>query len=282
MGMAMELVSGGVASVGATLTAWTVCSGNSLTIRSAQFSSKIWLIGAWALNNGTAGVLRVRSPRLHDNVQGIRMRITSLNSEPLYPDSSLFGWRQPLISQDVLVAEQSGAAAATDVGSLLIFYEDLPGIAGRFIDNELLEKAGVNIIGQELSITTGTTIAYTGQVAINVTNDNFKANTDYALVGGMVDTRVGSVRIQGADVGNLGLGFPGEPTQRHVTSNWFQRLAVNLRKPMIPVFNSANKNAILVDALGNNAAITSVVTLFMVELLPGMAPAAVTGRPAGT
>jgi hypothetical protein len=97
----------------------------------------------------------------------------------------------------------------------------------------------------------------------------------------VVDTRMATVRIQGVDTGNLGVGFPGESTQRHVTSNWFQRLSTAMRRPLIPVFNSANKTAILVDGVGNQAGITSVVTLFMVELKPGMAPAAVQGAPTG-
>jgi len=281
-GAGLEVVSGFVTAPGAAFTAWTVATGNSLQIRSAPFNKPVWLLGAWAFNQ-VAGVLRVRSPRLHDFVQGIRMRVSAANAEPLYPDTVAFGFRQYLIPQDVLTVEQtgSGVAGQIETASLLLYYEDLPGVAGRFIDNDLLEKAGVNIIGQEVSVTTGIVGGYSGQVAINVTNDNFKANTDYALLGGMVDTRVGTIRIQGVDTGNLGVAFPGEPTQRHVTSNWFQRLSVAMRRPLIPVFNSANKTAILVDATGNQAAITSVVTLFLVELRPGMAPAAMTSQAPG-
>ncbi len=277
MGAGLEVISGGVTNPGAVLTPWTVCPGNSLQIRSADINSKVWLIGKWAFNQ-TTGVLRVRSPRLHDNVQGLRSRIVANDAEPVYPNSGVGGLNQFLVPQDNLVVEHSGSGAGvTDAGSLLVYYENLPGINGRFIDVATLQKIGINIIGQELSITTGITIAYTGQVAINVTNDNFKANTDYALLGGMVDTRVATIRIQGVDVGNLGLGIPGEPTQRHVTSNWFMRLSQSTGKPCIPVFNSANKTGILVDALGNNAAITTVVTLYMVELQPGQVPLAKSG-----
>lgn len=278
MGVGLEVISGGVTAPGATLTAWTVAAGNSLQIRSASIASKVWLIDKWAFNQ-VAGVLRVRSPRLHDNVQGIRSRVSASDAEPLWPNSGDGGFNQFLVPQDTLTVEHSGTGVAGQIeaGSLLVYYEDLPGINGRFIDVPSLQKFGINMIGQELSITTGTTVAYTGQVAINVTNDNFKANTDYALLGGMVDTRVATVRIQGVDVGNLGVGFPGEPTQRHVTSNFFFRLALSTGKPCIPVFNSANKTGILVDALGNNAAITTVVTLYMVELQPNQVPLAKSG-----
>jgi hypothetical protein len=268
-GSALEVISGSVTGAGAVFTAWTVNAGNSLAIRSAPLDKKVWLLEKWAFNDTAAGVLRIRSPRLHDNVQGIRTRITNNDTEPLMSGLASYGWRQRLIPQDILIAEQTGSAANIDTGHLLVYYEELPGIQARLIDNAALMAAGVNRIGQEVSITTtATSAAYTGQVAINVTNDNFKANTDYALLGAMVDTRVGTVRIQGADVGNLGIGIPGEPTQRHLMSNYFQRLSDIYNVPLIPVFNSANKAAILVDATGHTAAVTSVVTFYMVELAP--------------
>lgn len=219
--------------------------------------------------------MRIRSPRLHDFVQGIRLRTVNNYTDDILCGAAYRGWSQRLIPQDVLTVEQSGSAANIDTNHMLIQYDDLPGVSGRFIDNDLLYAAGVNRIGQEVSVTTTAASGqYTGQVAINTTNDNFKANTDYALLGVTCDTRVGAIRIQGVDTGNLGIGIPGEPTQRHVYANWFQRLSVAFGKPLIPVFNSANKQAILVDATGHTAAITSVLTFHMVELLPGKAPAA--------
>jgi len=275
VGQAIEVVSGFVTGVAATITAVTVNTGNSLQVRSAPFDKKVYLLDAWAFNDTAAGVLRIRSPRLHDFVQGVRLRVVNNDTEPLISGGVTRAWPQRLIPQDVLTVELSGSAANIDTAHLLVQYDDLPGVAGRFIDNELLMSAGVNRIGQEVTVTTTAASGqYTGQVAINVTNDNFKANTDYALLGAMTDARVGTIRIQGVDTGNLGIGIPGEPTQRHVGANWFQRLSVAFAKPLIPVFNSANKSAILVDATGHTGAITAVLTFEMVELLPGKAPAA--------
>lgn len=164
MGIGMEVVSGFVTAPGATFTAWTVAAGNSLQIRSAPFSKQVWLIAGWGWNQ-VAGVLRIRSPRLHDFVQGIRMRINVNNVEALYPSNVAYGFRQFLVPQDTLTVEQtgSGVGGQIETGSLLVYYEDLPGVAGRFMDNNLLEKAGVNIIGQELSITTGVAGGYSGR-----------------------------------------------------------------------------------------------------------------------
>src|SRR5215472_3454816 len=190
MGIGLEVISGAATAPGATLTAWTVASGNSLQIRSADLQAPTAIISAWAFNQ-VAGVMRIRSPRLHDFVQGIRMRVSANNSEPLYPNSGDGGFNQPVVPQDTLTVEQSGSGVGGQIegGSFLVYYGNLPSINGRFIDVATLQKNGVNVIGQEVSITTGITIGYSGQVAINNPNDNFKANTDYALLGADVDTR---------------------------------------------------------------------------------------------
>jgi hypothetical protein len=198
---------------------------------------------------------------------GIEAYVVSNNADPLVAGLASYGWRQKLVPQDILIAEQQGSAANIDTGHILVYYENLPGINARLIDNPTLMANGLNRMGVGLQIvTTAASGAYTGQQAINHLNDNFKANTDYALLGAICDTRVGCIRIQGADVGNLGIGIPGEVTQRHVMANYFQRLSDIYSVPLIPVFNSANKTAILVDCTGHTAAVTTNLTFYFVEL----------------
>jgi hypothetical protein len=275
MPRALDTVTGFVTAPGATFTAWTMATGDSLAVRAAMPNSNIWLIGAWAWNQ-VAGVMRVRSPRLHDNVQGIRMRTPANIVINKIPIRDITGAAQKLFTQDTLIAEQTGSAVAGQIetGSLLIWYDDVPGLAGRFIDQATLKKNGVNIMGQEVTVTTGTAGGYSGSVAVNSTNDNFKANTDYALVGGVVDTRVSTVRVKGVDVANLGVSFPGEPSTGDITDNWFANISAATGIAMIPVFNSQNKGAILVDAVAQQVAVTTVITLFFVELLQGSVPGA--------
>ncbi len=272
MGQALEVTSGFVTAPGATLTAWTVATGNTLQIRNAPFDKRVWLLGLWSQNQ-VAGVLRMRSPRLHDNVQGIRVRATTPDQAFDWPR----GFKQFLIPQDVLTVEQSGSGVAGQIesGSFLTWYEDLPGVSGRFTDAATLFAKGVNLMGQEVALTPGAGGGYTGQKAVNATFDNFKANTDYALVGGEVDAACCTVRVQGIDTGNLGVGFPGQVQGDKVTSEWFLELALHTGLAIIPVFNAANKQAILVDAVQNQAAGAVNVTLYFVELPPGAVPGAV-------
>jgi hypothetical protein len=245
-----------------------MASGNTLTIRSADPTSQISLLSAWAFNN-VAGALRIRSPRLHDNVQGIRMVVDVLDSSPRYPR---YEFQQPLIAQDVLTAEITGSAVGGQIetGCLLIYYANLPGIAARFISTQQLKRWGRNMCGNEVDITAGAGGNYSGQVAINslTGTDNLKANTDYAIVGYIVNAACACVRIQGADVGNLGIGGPGLVADPNTTAYWFAWMSDFYEVPLIPVFNSANKNAMLVDVAQNQAAAAVKVTFYMVELTP--------------
>jgi hypothetical protein len=275
----LDTLTGFVTAPGAVFTPWTMATGDSLAVRAAVPGSNIWLVGAWFWNQ-VVGVARVRSPRMHDNVQGIRMRVPVNIVNQKLPNLRNGNAAQKLFTQDTLIVEQTGSAVGGQIetGSLLVWYDDVTGIAGRFISSAQVQKFGVNIMGQEVTVTTGVAGGYSGSVTINSTNDNFKANTDYALIGGFCDTRVATVRIKGIDTGNLGVSFPGDPTLQDFTCDWFARLEQATGIPMIPVFNSQNKAGITVDAVSQQVGVTTVITLMMVELQQGSVPLA--GLPA--
>lgn len=266
MGRALELVTGFTTAPGATFTPLTMASGNSLTVRNAPFESDIRLITNWS-DNQVLGVSRIRSPKLHDNVQGIRYTITVSDVAPLMP----WGATQKLIAQDTLIVEMTGSAVGGDIEtfSMLIYYANLPGSDARLATWADIEKRIVNIMTVENTLALGTLGGYSGEEAINAEFDLMKANTDYALIGYIVSIECASVRWRGADTANLGVGGPGNETLRHVTSTWFKRLSEATALPLIPIFNSANKAGILLDgAQDENGADTTVNSIFA-ELGPG-------------
>lgn len=260
MGRGIELLVGFATAPGATFTGLTMAAGNSLTIRSTAIDSKIHLLQAWA-DNQAAGTFRVRSPRLHDNVQGIRLDITISDTSPLLTEGTM----QPLVSQDTLVAEITGSAVAGDIetAALIVFYESIPAIDSRLATWEQIKPLIKHYMTVENTLALGTAGGYSGEEAINAEFDQFKANTDYALLGYFVDTECAAIRYRGIDTGNLGVGGPGNETLRHVTAAWFKRLGMMTGLPCIPVFNSANKDAILIDgAQDENGADTTVTSIF--------------------
>jgi hypothetical protein len=160
---------------------------------------------------------------------------------------------------------------------MLIYYDSLPGVSARLITDPMLQQYGVNVTTIQASITAVITGQYGGAVLVNAATQNLKANTDYALVGGGVDTRCTVARITGIDFGSLGVGFPGEPTIYEETANWFQALSISSGLSLIPVFNSANFGGITVDVQTNQAGGTIIVDLNLVELQANSVPPAGSG-----
>jgi hypothetical protein len=287
MGRALEVVAGFVTNPGATLTTVTTSGGGTNIIRGTDTTQGTWLLSTWSFA-ATAGELRITSPRLHDQVQGIRNRVTAAFVGPLAPGHINGGFAQRLYAQDNLTIQQSGGGAEIDLAALLIGYDNLAGVAGRFIDQPTLQKSGVNILTAEVTVTAVTTGLWGGAVAINSSFDTLIANTDYAVVGGMTDTRGLAVGITAVDFGNLRCAFPAEPSLRNITQNWFQILSdafaaynSTAAAAYIPVFNSANKSSTLVDVTTNGAGGTYTINIELVQLAPNSVPAYASPTAAG-
>src|SRR5262249_15770074 len=161
MGKALAVVTGRVTNAGATLTALTANTGDSFTVRSFPFGSNAYIDNVWA-QEATAGVVRIRSPRLHDANQAIPDPLIVPNPPPLLP----YEGRQPLYPQDVLTFELSGGGAETDVATMLHYYEDLPGVDARLATWTEVQSRIVNLAGMEVqAVTSGTAAQYGGTVA---------------------------------------------------------------------------------------------------------------------
>jgi len=270
MGAALELLTGFVTAPSTTQTALTMATGNTLTIRNAAVDSQVKLLTCW-VDAQIRGILRIRSPKLHDNVQGIRLGTNANVIHPLlFPNPG-----QRLYSQDALSVDLSGSATAGDIETacLLVYYPDMPGSSARFIDPNALRQRAVNTVAIENSLATGTAGGYSGEEAINADFDLLKNNVDYALVGynvspvaGQTDGGCAAVRWRGTDTGNYGVGGPGSDTMKWLTSQWFLWLSEWTGLPLIPVFNASNRGAILIDAAQDENGLDVIVNSIFVEL----------------
>src|SRR5260370_31177995 len=97
MAHGIEVVAGQVTNPAGAITALVMNAGNSATVRNADLSSIAALFQTWA-NFHNIGLWRIRSPKLHDNVQGIRWRIPASDPSPLM----IPGHWQRLVPQDTL------------------------------------------------------------------------------------------------------------------------------------------------------------------------------------
>jgi len=260
----INVITGRVTNPGATLTALTANTQDSFTVKSFSFGDKALIIDAWA-QAATPGVFRIRSPRLHDVSQGIRLRTVQAASRSLLPKQLV----QKLAPQDVLTVEGSGGGAEVDVFAFSVYYAspDLP--SARLISMQEFEARQVNIFGAEVQVTSSATAGqYGGSTALNATFDVWKRNVDYAILGILSDTAGCTVGITGPDTGQTRIGMPMtiEPLMSH---DYFLQMADSLDLPLIPVINAANIATTFIDAATTSTSATVNFTVIAAELSGG-------------
>lgn len=264
MGVAFEVITGRVDNTAGTLTEVTPGNADSFAVRSFPFEAGAWLEGLWA-QSVAAQVVRVRSPRLHDNVQGIRYRTIADT-----PRNFLSDWsRQRLFPQDELVVETASGGADTTTAALLIYYADLPGISARLTTWEQIEPMIENLLTVEVDVAAAATVGdWSAGTALTNFTDLLKRNVDYAILGYQTEENVAAIGIRGSDTGNLRVGGPGT-TEAIETRDWFVSLTRRMGTPHIPIVNAANKDNTLIFQAENAAGAQNDLQLSLAELRPG-------------
>lgn len=261
MGRALEIISGKATNPSTTFTALTMATGDSATVRNFQDSDMAFMEDMWA-QGATAGAVRVTSPRLHDNLQGIRLGYAAATPQPLTPPDL----KQRLRPQDNLTLQITGGGGEVDVASFLNVYNNLPGVDANLQTWEQVKPQIRNIAGVQTDHTIGATAGdYSGQQTIVSLYDTLKANEHYAILGYLVSAAVCSIGFRSPDFGNLRVGGPGT-IQRLETRSWFKDLALRNGEPFIPVFNAANKFSTFVDLFSTATAGAVSVWTILAEL----------------
>lgn len=250
MGKAIELITTSATAPSSSGATFEAVSGDSLRVRTSRGAK---LTALWHRRQ-VQGYTRVTSPLLHDSSVGIK--VTG-------PPGTAWLWdgRQPLVSSDTLSVEGAGSGISGDVeySFMMLHYEDVPGIAGRFI-------TPAQLMTQVMDYTTvpcGTTITgtgYSGEQTLGDQVESLRAGTWYALLGAVFegdDVGYGAIGIRAPDWGNLRVGIPVAPRSEQanwMSSSFFVRMSERIGVAMIPVFNSDNKDVILMDAVGDEDA----------------------------
>lgn len=263
----MEVVSGFVASTTGSGTPDPVVNGTGDTtaIRSYAPGSQAWILNQWATDGtGTpqAVVQQVKSPRMHDNVNGIQ---TQANVGPNTALWSAYA-RELVYPQDVLsvnMIENGGGGTGPIAESLLMFYADLPGSDAKLARWAEIAPRIEHQMGVQVALTsTGATAGdYDAPTVITTTEDQFKANRWYAILGFTCDVELATVGIRSPDFANYRVGGPGSAASNIDTREWFIEQSEDNGLPCIPCFNAANKFATVVDVIDPNGNLPGVVTL---------------------
>jgi hypothetical protein len=259
---AIDTVTATVTAAAAAGSAAAAVAGDSLIVRST--ASRVRLLNMW-IDTDAAGFVQVTSPKLHDNTRGIRFRTQTHLPQPLLP----FETMQDLYPVDQLAATIASVAGAGKIDNLMmmLYYDDLAGIAQTLIDVPTLQKRKLETVTVEYAPgapASGST--YTALAAINAQSDLLKRGSSYALVGYQLSANVTGITIRGADSGNLRIPMPGISTVPAISATWFYDLSNYFNLPLIPVFQANNSPGIFVEQISNDLLATIAASLIFVRL----------------
>jgi hypothetical protein len=261
MPAALQLISG-FATVGAAGTAVVTPSpGDTFTVQQYQPSASATLEQFW-IQGASIDWVRIRSPRMHDANQGLRVRTAGTNQRGLLP------WEisQPLYAVDTPIVEIDQTAAASGLISALYWYSDLGGVNPRLAHAAEVVPRIRQVSGVEVALSACAAIgSYSPGVALNATNDNFEAGGDYALLGYEVASSVASISIVGQDTGNLRVGGPGS-ADPFETKDWFLRASRLSNAAYVPIIAANNKGSTLISQVDNTAHAAQNITLILALL----------------
>lgn len=260
--MTIESILGIGAGVRAAPTPLVAGAGQSFTLRYQEPNKKMGIIEVCS-NFAVASTFSIRSPRLHDNVRGIQYPSPNVNVQ--YCNMS--GIYQPAISQDNLqiVGGIGGGAATFDNVLVSVWYEDLVGMQGNLKLYDEIKGRIKNLLTIDVAPPASATGNWGAPVTVNSVNDLFKANTEYAILGGCTDSAAVYVAISGPCTGNVLTGFPVGNILLVDTRTHLVDLSHKLNLPCIPVFHSSDKAATFVFE-ADQTTTSPNVTLLLAEL----------------
>jgi hypothetical protein len=260
MGALFETQAFYISSPGASNTAYAPASGDSLINRFFTDPS-IASIVSFDREGATAGYYRVRSPSLYDNVKGIHIAAGV--------GQGIFSLQAPgverLRSQDTLIMEGTGEAAAYDLVTMTRYYSNFAGSAMQVFSWGTIMPLIEHLYEIEIATTSAATPADWTDTVITTTESLLIANTDHAVLGYTVDTALGAVALKGSDTSSFRYGGPGL-VNSPFTPDYFKRIGDMTGLPAIPVFNSANAGNTFVSTIDTGNGTSSNVTLHLAKL----------------
>lgn len=261
MPRAIQLISGFATAAGAGTNVVTPSPGDTFTVQSFDLSSKAYLEQVWATATANDFV-RIRSPRMHDVAQGLRLMTLGQSRQPMLP----YGMNQQLYPVDLPTVEIDATGAGSDAISAIYSYDDLPGTQQRLAAWSDVQPRIIEVSGVDVLVSAAAAIgSYSPGVAINSAFDNFEAGSDYALLGFIVSSPCLSLAVVGQDTGQLKVGGPGLQAAP-LTQDWFVTLSEKSGRPCIPIIAANNKGSTLVSQVDNTAHAAQHVTLIMAQL----------------
>lgn len=264
MGLAIDTVGAfltNASTAAAALSAATASPGDGFGIRAFKDTASCSLENVFLQGASPPRRARILSPRLHDNVTGVSYQAAESPAEFLLAAE----YSQMMYSADVLQVQLDAAGSSSTVAGLSMYYTDLPGINANLLTWPQVQARIIDLKPVEVDVTSSATIGTWVDTLITTTDNQLKANYEYAVLGVEVSQVFTCVGVKGPATGNLRICAPGaSPTLR--LTDYFAFQSQQNNRPYIPIINANDRFATYVSVLSNTASQAGNVFLMMARL----------------
>ena len=257
---AIQTIAGFFTAAAAGTAVATPAPGDLFTVPAFAVTSKAQ-IEKLAASGATVDFIRVRSPRMHDANQGLRIWVGQTLRRDLLPISL----QEVVFPADTPTFEIDATAAGSNGLLFSYTFDDLPGAQPLLDTWESIAPRIVHTMGCQVTVTSGAIGAWGASAALNSSFDNFEAGALYAVLGYTCSVPCLGIALTGKDTGNLKIGGPGSSDPLE-TRNYFvawDRLTV---APRIPIIQANNRGSTFLQNVDIAAATVVNVTLYLAQL----------------
>jgi hypothetical protein len=248
---------------GGAFEALAAGTGDSLTFFNVPQGSQAYIAEVWGVDDANPCEIEITASRFHDQVAGIRCNVPDGDLVAMTDRCTLLvprGFDQPIYPSDVMTVQANGTAADNVNVTMILRYDDIPGISARLATADYVRSSMKNLVGIRV-VPTGGAGQWGTSVTLTSTESRLHANTDYALLGWTTTLTASAIAISGIDTGNLKVGGPSLADGGH-DSYFFSDLSDYYGVPAIPVINSNNAGATNVQVAHPTSRATAVDLLF--------------------
>lgn len=259
---AIQHIGGRVVAAGATRTALTMNTGDSNIV---PFSNgRPFLVDQW-VKVQAVGVAATHAQQMANDTDGFRYNTIIGDPFQTWPQRSM----NQLFNNQTVNYELSGSAVAGDFDLMAntLYFFNADGINQKLIHYSEALARKVQDLTWSFSVTGGAGGGYTGEVLMSTGLSVItKPHTNYAVIGGYVNTPCCSVVFKGVDTSQTRVGFPANGNNKEVTRDFFIRKSMSLDLPYIITINSDNITNTTIGVMCDENGGTFLINLLLWEL----------------
>jgi hypothetical protein len=254
---------------GGAFEALTPGTGDSDTFQDFTPGTPAFLADVRGVDDAHACELSLIASRFHDQIEGIAGWVPSgAGTTPVNRPQLITppGYMQPIYPSDVLSVRALGTAKDNVNASVVLYYQDLPGISAQLRTARAVKGATINLVGVDVTVDPSSLAQgdWSTGVSLSAGGRRLDAGKYYAVLGITSPVALAAVGLSAFETGNIKVGGPALGDAEHDAS-LFTDLAEYFDMPLIPMIAGNNQDNVLLFA-ADPAAGSTDITVMLAEL----------------